>query len=32
LGTGAFFPGIIRGFRQLHPGARVSVREMLSGS
>ena len=28
-GTGAFFPGIIRGFRQLHPGVQLSV-EMLS--
>jgi DNA-binding transcriptional LysR family regulator len=29
-GTGAFFPGIIRGFRQLHPGVQLSVMEMLS--
>jgi DNA-binding transcriptional LysR family regulator len=28
--TGAFFPGIIRGFRQLHPGVQLSVMEMLS--
>ena len=29
-GTGAFFPGIIRGFRKLHPGVQLSVMEMLS--
>jgi DNA-binding transcriptional LysR family regulator len=29
-GTGAFFPGIIRGFRHLHPGVQLSVMEMLS--
>lgn len=29
-GTGTFFPGIIRGFRKLHPGVHLSVMEMLS--
>jgi DNA-binding transcriptional LysR family regulator len=29
-GTGAFFSGIIRGFRQLHQGIQLSVMEMLS--
>lgn len=28
-GTGAFFPGIIRGFRHLYPGVRVLLREMM---
>jgi DNA-binding transcriptional LysR family regulator len=29
-GTGAFFPGIIRGFRQFHPGVQLLVMEMQS--
>lgn len=29
-GTGRFFPGIIREFRQLHPGVQLSLMEMLS--
>lgn len=29
-GTGAFFPRLIRGFRQLHPGVHVSVVEMMA--
>jgi DNA-binding transcriptional LysR family regulator len=28
-GTGTFFPGIIRGFRELHPGIQLSLMEML---
>jgi DNA-binding transcriptional LysR family regulator len=28
-GTGAYFPGIIRGFRNLHPGIHLSLMEML---
>ena len=27
-GTSAFFPGVIRGFRQLHPGVRISLKEI----
>lgn len=28
-GAGAFLPSIIRGFRQLHPGVRVSIVELM---
>jgi DNA-binding transcriptional LysR family regulator len=28
-GTGAFFPGVIRAFRQLHPGVQLSLVEMM---
>jgi DNA-binding transcriptional LysR family regulator len=29
-GTGAFFPGVIRAFRELYPGVQLSLMEMMS--
>jgi DNA-binding transcriptional LysR family regulator len=29
-GTGAFFPGVIRAFRELYPGVQISLMEMTS--
>ena len=30
LGTGAFFPRAIRGFRELYPGIQLTLQEMMS--
>ena len=31
-GTGAFFPGVIRAFRELYPGVQLSLIEMMPGT
>jgi DNA-binding transcriptional LysR family regulator len=31
-GTGAFFPGVIRAFRELYPGVQLSLVEMMPGT
>ena len=31
-GTGTFFPGVIRAFREMHPGVQLSLMEMMSAT